>query len=206
MLLSSLCIISQAKLTHPGKIVHNVVWCWEQSKSYQMMGLRHSWIFLIAVEKVKVGSSVCKFIKAEGEVDDSAPDGRSHSDPDTLYMLPIGSSNTQWRTLSDRLLMETVTWSEQWAAHMAPFSLPHTQQSNTATNTITHWLVPDGLFTQTHNYSRSGQMRGLSYHSLALPGTSITDFLPLLLLFVRLQYFSSGLYSTMVIGHLLYTT
>lgn len=120
VLLSSLCIISQAKLTHPGKIVQNVVWCWEQSKSCQMMGLRHSWIFLIAVEKVKVGSSVFKLVTAGGEVDDSAPDGRSHSDPDTLYILPIGSSNTQWGTLSDRLLMETVTWSEQWAAHMAP--------------------------------------------------------------------------------------
>lgn len=32
---------------------------------------------------------------SRGEVDDSAPDGRSHSDPDTRYILPIGSSNTQ---------------------------------------------------------------------------------------------------------------
>lgn len=29
-----------------------------------MMGLLHSWIFLIAVEKVKDSSSVCKFVPA----------------------------------------------------------------------------------------------------------------------------------------------
>lgn len=116
------------------------------------------------------GWQFCMQIRSSrGEVDDSAPDGRSYSDLDTLYILPIGSSNTQWGTLSDRLLMETVTWT--------PSSLPHTQQPNTRADTITHWLVPDSLFTQIHNYSRSGQIRGLSFHFLSLP-SSITEKCP----------------------------
>ncbi|ROL43492.1 hypothetical protein DPX16_17313 [Anabarilius grahami] len=35
-----------------------------------------------------------QILSSRGEVDDSAPDGHSYSDPDTLYILPIGSSNT----------------------------------------------------------------------------------------------------------------
>lgn len=97
VLLSSLCIISQAKLTHPGKIVQDVVWCWEQLKSCRMMGLRHSWIFLIAVEKSEGWQFCMQIHSSRGEVDDSAPYGRSHSDPDTLHL----AHRKQQRTMRD---------------------------------------------------------------------------------------------------------
>lgn len=126
----------------------------------------YSWLLW---KKVKVGSSVCKFFPA-GERLMIQRQTVVAIATQTLSTSCPSEAATQWGTLSDRLLMETVTWT--------PCSLPHTQQPNTHANTITHWLVPDGLFTQIHNYSRSGQTRGLSFHFLSLPGTSITEKCP----------------------------